>query len=54
MEIIKDIDLFFKDKDTEEFRVTLERSKEGIQTRAVRRKRDAESLREWLSSADYI
>lgn len=51
---IDEIDTFFQDKDTSAFDRTLEQVKDAIRGRAAYRKREAESLKEWLGANGYL
>lgn len=51
---IDDIESFFKDKDTSSFDRTLRTVADKIRGRAAYKKRDAASLKEWLSTNGYI
>mgnify|MGYP002350340457 CR=1 FL=1 len=51
---VDEIDKFFADKDTSAFNRTLQTVKDKIRGRAAYKKRDADVLKEWLSTHGYI
>lgn len=51
--VVAEIDDFFKDKDTKSFDRTLGTVKDKIRGRAAYKKRDAATLKEWLSANGY-
>ena len=53
-EVIADMGAFFAGKDTEGFKQSLERGKENILARASYRRRDSESLKQWLVEEKYM
>jgi aminopeptidase N len=52
--VVAEIDGFFADKDTSAFNRTLQTVKDKIRGRAAYKKRDADVLKEWLSTHGYI
>ena len=53
LDAVKDIEEFFKDKDTKSFDRTLETAKDKIRGRAAYKERDAAALKEWLVANGY-
>lgn len=53
-DVIKDVDAFFADKNTEGFRQSLEKGKEGIRAKALYRERDSALLKQFFLENKYL